>query len=96
MLRYDVTRGITPRAQRLSSDHHVVCGCKGVTCIRAKTSERQPGADLGQNWGKIGGMPDRELTLKRIGRFMASHRVAEWPVRLSTLSRLARINVIWQ
>ena len=25
MLRYDVTRGVTPRAQRVSTDHHVLC-----------------------------------------------------------------------
>jgi hypothetical protein len=43
-LRYDVTRGITPRAQRLSIDHHVVCsGCQGFMGVRPMTSERQPG-----------------------------------------------------
>ena len=43
-LRYDVTRGITPRAQRLSIDHHVVCsGCQGFVGVRPMTSERQPG-----------------------------------------------------
>ena len=47
-LRYDVTRGVTPRAQRLSIDHHVVCsGCQGFMGVRPMTSERQPGPCLG-------------------------------------------------
>ena len=47
-LSYDFARGITPRAQRLSTDHHVVCsGCQGFMVVRPKTSERQPGPWLG-------------------------------------------------
>ena len=55
-LRYDVTRGITPRAQRLSADHCVVCsGCQGFRCIRATTSERHPG-----EWGGFGPPMDHQ------------------------------------
>jgi len=47
-LSYDFARGITPRAQRLSTDHHVVCsGCQGFMGVRPMTSERQPGPYLG-------------------------------------------------
>ena len=60
-LRYDVTRGVTPRAQRLSIDHHVVCsGCQGFMGVRPMTSERQPGPCLGPK-------PELDRSLARWG-----------------------------
>ena len=74
-LRYDVTRGVTPRAQRLSIDHLVVyLGCQGFMGVRPMSSERQPGPPLPPDTPKT--LP-RHAGVKKAAGVVRRGRVAE-------------------